>query len=491
MREFVQQEAANRRLYLSAQQRSALVEASGGVPEVAWRDLSLMARSGRTVAEATAPDNQEPLARPLLGDVFAALRERLPGHRTDVLRILLALAFFDERVGVRADVIHRVADVDPDLCRRALHLLGVLNLIRVSDAPGYDDETPVGDSGPRYVTIPYVAEQAAAHLDVAMRHEVEMRARWVAYYVDFAEAHGRVRPTHSLDYDAIQREWPNLRKVFAWCATQPDAYERLKQFWLDDRVSTFADVRGYWEDRRRWLLRLAELAASRDDRGTAAVAAEATVQAAHSTVLLERYHEAAAELERARGWSEDAAPRLRGEISAAWAMLTVRQRDFVGACRWLTDLKRSLTHDTLDAVMRRHLEIELAYYQGRVFLLQGRSCDAEHAFQRMLALCEAQPGRWVRERAYALNALAEVALALGEPERAVPVLEAAFDVAADIKDRRLRASITRTRAALWRRQGQRQRARKLTNDAQNEFAELGMKQEAAETANCIKILAGV
>ena len=107
----------------------------------------------------------------------------------------------------------------------------------------------------------------------------------------------------------------------------------------------------------------------------------------------------------------------------------------------------------------------------------------------MLQLCQTQPRRWVRERAYAQNALAEVAVKDGQVQQAAEWLEEAAAVAELCRDRRLLASLNRTRAALWHRQGQSKRARQLINDAQREFNHLGMKQEAAETPDCVAALA--
>jgi len=496
MAELLRDVAHARRLPLTDEQVGELIRAAGGVPQVAHGLLAAMALRGLSSDEV-----REPAAlagTPFVHNLFGGLREQLGPDEPDAMRVLHVLTFFDPHAGATAEAVCQITRLDAPICRHMLHLLSSHNFVQIK---GEGRE-------PRFATIAFVGTQAGAEL----REDVQQaeRRQWIAYYLQLTARHRAAPPDtppanydpadHDLPgyslagYDLIEREWPNLRLVFEWCATQ-DAQHRmeqgegashLKQFWLEDRVSTFADIRGYWEDRHRWLGWLSQAAAWRQDWSTAVAA---LVPAAQSTVLLERYDEAEEELVRALEWRDYASASLVCELLNIWVLLALRRRDLVAAREWLAALEAALAHGELDAVQRSHQQIDAAYFHGRVHLLEGAPEKAASAFQRMLQLCQQEPRRWVRERAYAHNALAEVAIKDGQLEQAEIWLEEAAAFAEQCRDRRLLASLKRTRAALWHRQGQLKRARQLISAAQREFNQLGMKQEAAETPDCVAALA--
>jgi len=486
MGDLLREVAQDRRLPLSDEQVGELIRSAGGVPQVAHWLLAAMALRGMSSDEV-----REPAAladTPLVRDLFRRLREQVGPDEPAAMRVLHALTFFDPHAGATAEAICQVTQVDAQVCRRVLHLLASHNFVQA-----------VGEGqGSRFATIAFVGAYAGAELSEDVQQAE--RRRWIAYYLQLTTRHGAAPPdappaVYDLAvYDLIEREWPNLRLVFEWCttqdatqdATQGEGAGHLRQFWLEDRVSTFADIRGHWEDRHRWLGWLSQTAAWRQDWRTAVAA---LVPAAQSTVLLERYDEAEAELVRALEWRAYASANLVCELFNIWVLLAVRRRSCAAAREWLGALESALAHEEVDAVQRRHQQIDAAYYRGRVHFLEGAPEKAAPEFQRMLQLCEREPRRWVRERAYAHNALAEVAIKDGQVQQAEEWLEEAAAVAEQWRDRRLLASLTRTRAALWHRQGQSKRARQLINDAQREFDQLGMKQEAAETPDCVAALA--
>jgi hypothetical protein len=169
-----------------------------------------------------------------------------PGHR-----LLMTLSLFLQPV--EREAIAVISGEDSLDTGDGLAQLQQLSLVRQQDA--------------RYSLHPLTREYAIAELSSHQEFEIEVRNRWVNWYVQFSQEYANIdkKKWFTCQQNQIKVEWKNLRSVMEWCRSK-DRYADILILWR--QIKGYAHVRGHWDERQEWSGWLIEAAQIRADWST-------------------------------------------------------------------------------------------------------------------------------------------------------------------------------------------------------------------------------
>jgi hypothetical protein len=104
----------------------------------------------------------------------------------------------------------------------------------------------------RYSILSITREYAISELakDANKEFREAARARWFDWYLDFTKLYGRQDwEGWRAKYDRLEEEWENIQSVLHWYAEE-SKWNKVLRIW--ENVDNYADLSGYWQDRRYW-----------------------------------------------------------------------------------------------------------------------------------------------------------------------------------------------------------------------------------------------
>ncbi len=340
-------------------------------------------------------------------------------RNTPAYQLLLAMAFFDKLSYKQALI--RVAGLQNGKSAAE----GIVKLKRLSLITEQQDEF-----GYKYDILPITLEFVIHELDANEQFKSSARERWYEWYLEFVKQYGGLDwEGWRAKYDHLDPEWENIESVLHWCVEKA-RWPELLDMWQN--IDNYADLSGYWQDRRYWWAILGK------NYGSAEVKIKALSEKGFTLTLMgtEHYQDAEEYLEKAYGFCNIEVDKfVFATVANHRAVLAQVKKDFETAHRYL-DEERDLLRHCLPGKEReqKRYQIRNLYYRGEVLYLDNKLDLAKDAFYQALTI--SREFGWQRFRNYAKNMLAEIFIKEGNLEEAEILLTAGFDSATQARESR-------------------------------------------------------
>lgn len=450
--ELIEQQAEEKKVYLSKKEVRMLYQRIGGIPAALVYAVGQRAAgySPEMVLSTVAKADSD-VAR----FVFQGAVEPLRGQKAHAM--FMAFALFP-RMPLRATVSYVAGlESDPRAAEEALSQLQRLSLIR--------------EFRGRFRMLSLTREYALTELRMLPKFEEEAHERWIAWYQGFARSYGgHDMGEWHVRYDHLEEEWENLLAVFDWC-TSHERYDVVRSFWCAEEpgsVVDFTSLYGYWDDRLIWLTWLMQTAEGRGDWVTMldTIASIATTEA-----LLGRYEEAEDLFKRGQRLYSYADPRVQVRLLINHAYLYIFMNRFEEANRFL-DQARVISQQ-LEEPLRTRLNINIDYNYAAVLYWSGDLTAAKKGLSN--AMKQANSLGWLSLVNSAQNYLADIAIDQGNYDEAERLLESSLTMSERNKDMQHTSSYKSSFAYLRQKQGRLDEALGLAQEARDGFERLGVE----------------
>jgi tetratricopeptide (TPR) repeat protein len=468
----IEYEAREKGIFLSQQQSHQLFDVVSGVP------AAIIYAIGQIAGGYVLEDVVEKIKNPE-GDIarfcFSSLVNPLKG--TSPHYLLMALALFIQPVTRETVASVAFEEADPIATADGLAKLQQLSL-------AYQQQG-------RYSLLQLTREYALAELASKLEFSINLRHRWVNWYVKFSEAYGGTNwKEWHLDYSYLEVEWENLTSVLEWCISQ-GRYSDVKTIW--QHIKGYTHVRGYWDERLDWTDWLIQAA---KQSGDWQIAAEVMSDRSRTLVNIRasnQLHEAESLLEEAWNLQENLEQNLleknlleknqqttlfQLDLATNIVILYIHQQKWQQAQEWLTKEEELLQKAPLSEVEKKQQQVHIIYYRAQIYFKQENYQLAETLYHQALEI--AQQAEWQRATAGIYNWLAEIALKQGKLQDTRKLLELSFPMAVRHKDKRSIAFHKATFAKLEELSGNLNEAKRWAKEAAEGFESLKMLAEAKQ-----------
>ena len=299
------------------------------------------------------------------------------------------------------------------------------------------------------------------------------------------------------DYTPIDREWENWLVALEWCVNQ-EHYDRVCQLWSGLRGYT--NLRGYWQERLRWLdwaIAAAEtrgdflaqarfwrdrawtltLTEDRDQRRNAADCFQRAIDVAQHAQEVDRFQAAHLSHHTHQSWQE-----FRSELSLEQAVLCLENDDLDGAQARIAHTRAYLNRildrysSTESPLQWRRQSLRADYYEAEIFFNRQDYARARDAYSRVLK--RARGLGWSQFCAYATNWLADIALCERSYEAAETWLKQTHGYLAGQRDFRSLGFYHQSLARAYAGRDRHEEAHHSARHAANAFAQVGLLDRA-------------
>jgi tetratricopeptide (TPR) repeat protein len=329
--------------------------------------------------------------------------------------LLLAMTLFED--SVCRDALIRVAGLveGTQAASRAVAELQRLSLI-------------IENSG-RYSILSLTREYASLELGKEENSEFKSVARGRLYnwYLEFTTEYGGDdwvgwRAKHN----RLDAEWKNIESVLNWYANR-DEWERVLRIWQN--VDNYADLTGYWQDRRYWWALLGRNLNSVETR------VKALSEKGFTLTLMGTEHLGMAEDYLGKSWDSCQAGDnfLQATVANHQAVLAKVRGDYQRAHKWLDREIELLQPERSDSQWKRYLARN-KFYRMEVFYLENNLELAREGFEQVITLT--QEIGWKRFKNYAKNTLADIYIKLNNLVEAERLLKGGLESATEAKETR-------------------------------------------------------
>ncbi len=299
------------------------------------------------------------------------------------------------------------------------------------------------------------------------------------------------------DYTPIDREWENWLAALEWCVTHQH-YDRACELWAGLRGYT--NLRGYWQERLRWLdwaIAAAEarqdhlaqarfwrdrawtlaLTEDRDQRKRAENCFQQAITLAQHAREVERFQTSSTQANTDQMWQE-----FRSELALEQAVLCLENGDLDGAQTWIARERAYLNrlldrYDPANSPSQwRRQSLRADYYEAEIFFNRGDYSRARDAYSRVLK--RARGLGWTQLCAYATNWLADIALSEHSYEAAETWLKQTHYYLAEQQDSRSLGFYHQSLARAYAGRDRHEEASHSARHAANAFAQVGLLDRA-------------
>lgn len=458
----IQQEAKEKALYLNPQESQKLFDGVSGVPAAIIYAIGQMAAGyllEDVLAQVKHPESD--IAHFCFSGAVTPLRGTPPHY------LLMALALFVQPATREALASVAFEQANTIACAQGLAKLQQLSLIFQQQG--------------RYGLLEITREYALAELAVRDEFAIQLRQRWVNWYINFSEAYGGTNwKEWHLSYSYLEAEWDNLRTVLEWCINQ-GRYPDVRKIW--QHIKGYVHVRGYWDERLDWTAWLIDTAKQVGDWSFAV-----EVMSDRSRTLVDmrtqsQLQEAEAILQEAWNLRHHQTIKLHIELATNMVILRIFQQNLQQAQDWLNVEQKLLQQAGLPELEQKEQQVHILYYQGQIYLKEGDYHKARSIFQQALEI--ARTAEWQKATAAIQNWLAEIAINLGDLEEARRILELSFPMAERNKDKRSIAFHKAAFAKLEKLSGNKAQTKRFALEAAEGFESLKMIAQAQEMRSLI------
>jgi cellulose biosynthesis protein BcsQ len=285
----------------------------------------------------------------------------------------------------------------------------------------------------RYSILSLTREYAILELEILSNADFKRAARkcWYNWYLDFTQQYGGLDwEGWRARYDRLDAEWENIELVLNWYAEKAE-WAQVLRIW--ENVDNYADLSGYWQDRRYWWALLGKYV------GSTKIQVKALSEKGFTLTLMgtEYYQEAEAYLTRAWDLSKDIDKLIQSTVANHLAVLDTVKVDYDRAQYWLSieeSLLKEYPFQTDTDKEKKRYEIRNLYYKAEVNYLQNNIDLAKDQFEKTIDLTR-EIG-WQRFRNYAKNYLVEIYLKKNDLESAERTLRIGIESAIQAKETR-------------------------------------------------------
>jgi SEFIR domain/NB-ARC domain len=291
--------------------------------------------------------------------------------------------------------------------------------------------------------------------------KISARERWYKWYLEFTKQYGcedwegwRAR------YDRLNTEWENIESVLNWYAEREE-WTKVLQLWQN--VDNYADLSGYWQDRRYWWALLGK------NFGSAETKVKAFSEKGFTLTLMgTEYYELAEEyLKKAWDLCKDIDDFGRATVANHLAILAKVRGNYDQSHYWL-DIEENLLEEceTDREKEKKRYQVRNLYYRAETNYLQDRVDLARDGFESAIELTR-EIG-WQRFRNYAKNILAEIYIQQDKLELAETLLIAGLSSATQAEENRRIALYNASYAKFYYKSAQKARKDNLHEES-NKF----------------------
>ncbi len=312
----------------------------------------------------------------------------------------------------------------------------------------------------RYSTLSLTHQYTLLELskDENDNFKIAAQERCYRWYLDFTKQYGcedwegwRAR------YDRLDAEWKNIESVLNWYA-EKEEWTKVLQLWQN--VDNYADLSGYWQDRRYWWALLGR------NFGSAETKVKALSEKGFTLTLMgtEYYDRAEEYLNNAWDLSKDVDDFGRATVANHHAVLAKVRGNYDRSHYWL-DIEENLllTSETDEEKEKKRYQVRNLYYRAETNFLQGNMDLARDEFERTIELTR-EIG-WQRFRNYSKNILAEIYIRQDDLESAETLLKAGFSSATQAKESRRIALYHASYARFYYKSAQKARQNGLSEES--------------------------
>jgi tetratricopeptide (TPR) repeat protein len=465
----IEYEAREKDIFLSIEQSHQLFDAVSGIPAAIIYAIGQIA-GGYLLEDVIGHINNPE------GDVarFCFSSSVNPLKQTPPHYLLMALALFVQPISRETVASVAFEEADPIATADGLAKLQQLSL-------AYQQHG-------RYSLLQLTREYALAELASKVEFSINLRHRWVNWYVKFSEAYGGTnwREWH-LGYGYLEVEWENLTSVLEWCINQ-GRYLDVKTIW--QHIKGYTHIRGYWDECLDWTDWLIEAAKQSGDWQTAAEVMSDRSRTLVNIRASNQLQEAETLLQEAWNLSQQLQSNqsitFQLDLATNIVILYIHQQKWQQAQEWLTKEEELLQEALLPELEQRQQQIHIIYYRAQIYFKIEDYQLAETLYHQALEI--AQEVGWQRATAGIYNWLAEIALKQGKLQDTRQLLELSFPMAVRHKDKRSIAFHKATFAKLEEVSGNLNEAKRWAKEAAEVFESLKMLTEAKQMiwliANC-------
>jgi Effector-associated domain 7/NB-ARC domain/TIR domain len=338
-------------------------------------------------------------------------------RKTPSYQLLMTMAFFDKPPCREA--LTKVAGLTDGNSSTAEAIVKLKQLSLITEEKG------------RYEILPITLEYVIQELETIANNQFKLlaRERWYEWYFEFTKQYGGLDwEGWRARYDRLEAEWKNIESVLNWYAEKAE-WMKVLQLWQN--VDNYADLSGYWQDRRYWWALLGK------NFGSAETKVKALSEKGFTLTLMgtEYYNLAEEYLNNAWDLCKDVDDFGRATVANHLAVLEKVRGNHDRAHYWLDKEENLLrTSETDREQEKKRYQVRNIYYRAETNYLQDEIGLARDGFE--LAIKLTREIGWQRFRNYSKNILAEIYIRQDNLESAETLLKAGFSSATQAKENR-------------------------------------------------------
>jgi predicted HTH transcriptional regulator len=365
---------------------------------------------------------------------------------TPAYQLLLAMAFFNK--SPCREALTKVSGLTDDNTSTAKAIVKLKQLSLITEDKGRYDILPI--------TLEYVIQELEAPGNAQFK--LSAREYWYKWYLEFVQQYaGLDWEGWRAKYDRLDVEWENIQSVLNWCAEKAE-WRKLLDIWQN--VDNYADLSGYWQDRRYWWALLG------NNYGSAEVKVKALSEQGFTLTLMGTQHYEDAEDYLKRAWdlcSYEIDKFVSAGVANHRAVLDKVRQDYEGAHFWI-DTERDLLKDCPSDKKReqKRYQVRNHYYRGEVLYLEHKLDLAKDEFNRAIEF--SREIGWQRFRNYAKNMLADIYIKEGNLEAAEILLKTGFSSATQARESRRIALYQASYGQFYYQKCQQEKEKSLSDD---------------------------
>jgi hypothetical protein len=332
----------------------------------------------------------------------------------------------------------------------------------------------------RYHILSITHEYALSELNMVANADFKRLAseRWYNWYLDFTKEYGGLDwDGWRAKYNLLDAEWKNIESVLNWYAEKAE-WGKVLHIW--ENVDNYADLSGYWQDRRYWWALLGKHV------GSTKIQVKALSEKGFTLTLMgtEYYQEAEHYLIKAWDLSNDGNKFIQSTVEKLvqstvanhLAVLAKVREDYELSHRWLDTEEKLLRECEYQADTdkeKKRYQVRNLYYRAEINYLQNKIDIAKDEFEQAIILT--RDINWQRFRNYAKNYLAEIYLRKDDLESAEDKLKVGIESAIQAKETRRIALYHASYARLYYQKAQKVKQGQLTEESELLYIENAKK----------------
>ena len=477
---------------LSAQEITAIVEKTGGIPLAIIYVIGLL-NNGENLSKIldrlVGIDNSK-----LVNFIFSQSIEQIKDK--PAYRLFLSIAVFDDPCTLNALVY--VADIPQmdDNLHDGLMELERLSLVNHS-REGMD----------RYEMLQLTREYALYELKSDPEMEDRIRHKWVSWYLDLVKKYGGEDWKQTFQLQVLQQEDSNIRAVLEWCKVE-HRYDDIKSFWT--HIFHYVSLYGNWDDHHDWLNWLIEESNRRSEWSNFVEFTNRKSWLLIRECSTESLDTAREMLDRAWNLRDGVTDwRIKADLAENLARLHIRDKNYETARQYLNEgrnyvlgtscdfgyyfhflliaqLLHELSSDELYKNQPTRYYLPIIYNEAVINYREGNYQTAREFFEKIMG--RAREISWFRVVNSAQNWLADLAIIQDDKDEAKIHIEQGLLSAKQNPNMRRYARYLRSKAKWEEKWGDIEKALEYAREAEKIFRTLRMESEAEEMSDWIKNL---